>query len=158
MGLRPTQRKYKHIISHDCRITKLTELFYTIRILKFDFSDFDEHFQTCDDDVVAFPNLGRDAYLIVPCPPSNDKLSGSGTSGNSSIYGHLAAFMTLNKNLQQIHHFWIKVAEMFENRITQVKDKQPVWLSTCGTGVYWLHVRLDSRPKYYSYKNYRNIR
>ena len=160
IGLRPTQRKYKHIITHYCRITPYIYapiiLNRTVK-LKLNSSDFDEHFHLCDEDVVAFPNLGRDAYLIVPCPPSNDKQSGSGTSENSSVYGHLAAFMTLNNNLQQIHHFWIKVAEILENRISQVKDKQPIWLSTCGTGVYWLHVRLDSRPKYYSYKNYRNI-
>ncbi|MGI9175867.1 MAG: DUF6940 family protein [Rhodothermales bacterium] len=25
-----------------------------------------------------------------------------------------------------------------------------MWLSTAGGGVSWLHVRLDSRPKYYA--------
>jgi hypothetical protein len=32
---------------------------------------------------------------------------------------------------------------------------RPLWLSTSGLGVAWLHVRLDSRPKYYSYAPYR---
>ncbi len=36
----------------------------------------------------------------------------------------------------------------------RVSDK-PVWLSTAGGGVPWLHVRLDNRPKYYSYRPYR---
>jgi hypothetical protein len=31
----------------------------------------------------------------------------------------------------------------------------PVWVSTAGMGVSWLHVRLDNRPKYYGYKPYR---
>jgi hypothetical protein len=31
----------------------------------------------------------------------------------------------------------------------------PIWLSTAGDGIAWLHVRLDSRPKYYSYGPYR---
>lgn len=31
---------------------------------------------------------------------------------------------------------------------------RPVWLSTAGAGVAWLHVRLDDRPKYYSYRPY----
>jgi hypothetical protein len=30
----------------------------------------------------------------------------------------------------------------------------PVWLSTAGAGVAWLHVRLDDRPKYYSHRPY----
>jgi hypothetical protein len=33
--------------------------------------------------------------------------------------------------------------------------EQPLWLSTAGTGIFWLHVRLDSRPKYYTYQPYR---
>ena len=28
---------------------------------------------------------------------------------------------------------------------------RPMWLSTCGTGVAWVHMRLDQRPKYYTY-------
>ncbi len=31
----------------------------------------------------------------------------------------------------------------------------PLWLSTAGGGVAWLHVRLDSRPKYYGYSPYK---
>jgi hypothetical protein len=33
--------------------------------------------------------------------------------------------------------------------------RQPVWLSTAGAGVAWLHVRLDDRPKYYGHGPYR---
>ena len=29
---------------------------------------------------------------------------------------------------------------------------KPVWLSTSGMGVAWLHFRLDQRPKYYTYR------
>ena len=31
----------------------------------------------------------------------------------------------------------------------------PVWLSTAGMGVSWLHLRLDSQPKYYRHGPYR---
>ena len=31
------------------------------------------------------------------------------------------------------------------------------WLSTAGMGVYWLHVRVDSRPKYYRYQGYKTL-
>jgi hypothetical protein len=30
----------------------------------------------------------------------------------------------------------------------------PRWLSTAGLGVPWLHLRLDSYPKYYRYRPY----
>jgi hypothetical protein len=30
----------------------------------------------------------------------------------------------------------------------------PLWLSTAGMGVSWLHLRLDSRPKYYRHRSY----
>lgn len=33
---------------------------------------------------------------------------------------------------------------------------KPVWLSTAGAGVPWLHVRLDDHPKYYGYALYRS--
>ena len=32
----------------------------------------------------------------------------------------------------------------------------PRWLSTAGLGVPWLHLRLDTRPKYYQYGPYKN--
>ena len=34
----------------------------------------------------------------------------------------------------------------------------PVWLSTNGDGVSWLHVRTDERPKYYTHGPYRTFR
>ena len=40
-----------------------------------------------------------------------------------------------------------------EDRVNEI----PVWLSTAGGGVAWLHVRLDDRPKYYSYAPYKNV-
>ena len=30
----------------------------------------------------------------------------------------------------------------------------PTWVSTAGGGVAWLHVRLDSAPKYYTHRPY----
>ncbi len=35
-------------------------------------------------------------------------------------------------------------------------SRKPVWLNTAGGGVAWLHVRLDDRPKYYGYQNYKS--
>ena len=120
------------------------------------FSDFQEHFDLCDKDVVTFSNLGGDAHLVVPCPPAKP-YSDFDRNNYRNIYGHLAAFMKLNPNMDQTHNFWIQVAKTFEEQIQKRSKDSPMWLSTCGTGVYWLHVRLDSRPKYYSYQEYKKF-
>ncbi|MGV3723769.1 MAG: DUF6940 family protein [Actinomycetota bacterium] len=88
--------------------------------------------------VAAFPNLGNDAFLIVPRPLAA-----------TSAYGHLAAFVR-NAPEPQRYDLWQAVGAAMEARL----GDQPVWLSTAGMGVPWLHVRLDSRPKYYGYEPY----
>jgi hypothetical protein len=101
---------------------------------------FAEHFGSVSGpSVVSFANLGGDAVLVVPCP-----------RGPDSTYGHLAAFVR-NAPLEQKHLLWQRVAEAMESRLSD----RPVWLSTAGAGVSWLHVRLDDRPKYYQHRPYR---
>ncbi|MBW4619047.1 MAG: hypothetical protein KME17_06775 [Cyanosarcina radialis HA8281-LM2] len=106
-----------------------------------DSSAFASHFAAAKDDeaVVTFPNLRQDALLVVPCPQSR-----------GSAYPHLAAFVREAPASQQ-HTLWQTVASTVQQRLHQ----QPLWLSTSGLGVYWLHVRLDSYPKYYSFQPYR---
>jgi len=110
--------------------------------LRPDSTPFADYF-TADSDsgIVAFENLGRDATLVVPCP-----------RGPDSVYGHLAAF-TRQAPEEQNHGLWIIVGRTMQKRIS---DK-PVWLSTAGGGVAWLHVRLDSYPKYYGFAPYREF-
>jgi hypothetical protein len=101
---------------------------------------FAEHFAGASSDgVVEFPNLGKDAILVVPCP-----------NGPLSAYGHLAAFVRRAPRSQQ-HTLWARVGAAMQRRL----GDKPVWLSTAGAGVSWLHVRLDDRPKYYGYRPYR---
>ncbi len=99
---------------------------------------FRQHFRS-GQDVVTFLNLGRDANLVVPCPV-----------GEIDCYGHLASFLRRAPE-QQVHRLWMAVAEAMKSRI----GDPPVWLSTAGMGVAWLHVRLDDRPKYYGHAPYR---
>jgi hypothetical protein len=87
-----------------------------------------------------FSNLGNDAILVVPCP-----------SQPRSAYGHLAAFIREAPEGQK-HALWQRVGQIMEQRL----GPAPVWLSTAGAGVPWLHVRLDDRPKYYGHDPYRN--
>ncbi|MGL4462403.1 MAG: DUF6940 family protein [Planctomycetia bacterium] len=100
---------------------------------------FAEHFSDRSTDVAVFPNLGGDAILIVPHPIAE-----------TSSYGHLAAFTRLAPESQR-DSLWRSVGEAMERRI----GTKPVWLSTAGAGVSWLHLRLDDRPKYYGYEPYR---
>jgi hypothetical protein len=104
---------------------------------------FAEHFRDkeADADIVSFSNLGNDAILVVPCP-----------DGQLSAYGHLAAFIREAPESQK-HSLWELVGKVMEQRLGQA----PVWLSTAGAGVSWLHVRLDNRPKYYGYAPYREL-
>lgn len=92
-----------------------------------------------DADVVRFENLGGDALLIAPCP--TDKLA---------AYVHLAGFLRYGP-ASQIRSLWRATALTMLNQI----GRAPIWLSTCGTGIGWLHVRFDTYPKYYSYGPYR---
>jgi len=98
-----------------------------------------EHFKGSKESVVSFPNLGNDAFLVVPCPV-----------GPRSAYGHLAAFVRQAPK-EQSHTLWRMVGKLMEERL----GPAPVWLSTAGAGVPWLHVRLDQKPKYYGYGPYR---
>lgn len=103
---------------------------------------FAEHFSDGDEaGVVEFPNLGNNAILVVPCP-----------QGPVSAYGHVGAFVRDAPEMQ-IHELWKSVGAAMQRRLSN----KPVWLSTAGAGVPWLHVRLDDRPKYYNYSPYRSV-
>ncbi|HZZ70905.1 MAG TPA: hypothetical protein VFE24_01555 [Pirellulales bacterium] len=100
---------------------------------------FAEHFATARGDIAAFSNLGGDAVLVVPCP-----------HGEPTAYGHLAAFVRAAPAAQR-NALWQEVGAALARRV----GPKPVWLSTAGAGVSWLHVRLDDWPKYYGYEPYR---
>ena len=102
---------------------------------------FLQHLDQAKDDIVAFPNLGRDAMLVVPC-----------AVGELSAYGHLAAFVRLAPAAQQ-SALWRAVGAALSWKLSE----KPVWLNTAGAGVPWLHVRLDDRPKYYAHAPYRRV-
>jgi hypothetical protein len=105
-----------------------------------DAAAFAEHFRgAAEQEVVQFPNLGKDAIMVVPCP-----------RGPLSAYGHLAAFVRQAPEPQQ-HALWKCVGRAMQDRL----GTKPVWLSTAGAGVSWLHVWLDDRPKYYGHAVYR---
>jgi len=91
-----------------------------------------------DAATATFENLGGDALLVAPHPKADH-----------SAYSHLAVFAR-HAPAEQACALWIAVAEALEARL----GERPCWLSTAGMGVFWLHVRLDARPKYYRYQPY----
>ena len=91
--------------------------------------------------IVSFQNLSRTSTLIVPSPRTD-----------SDVYGHLAAFVR-GAPASQIDGLW----ELVGRQVSEKISAKPIWVSTAGGGVAWLHVRIDNRPKYYSHAEYRKL-
>ena len=104
---------------------------------------FERYFVTDENNygIAIFANISGDATLIVPSPRTD-----------YDAYGHLATFIR-NAPKSQLNAFWRVVGTSVTSRI----GDNPLWLNTAGGGVAWLHVRLESRPKYYGYSSYKAI-
>ncbi len=89
--------------------------------------------------VVRFRNIGGDAMLVAPTPVDA-----------SVDYAHLAVFLRTAPE-SQAYALWQEVGRA----VAAALADEPLWLSTSGLGVAWLHVRLDSVPKYYQYQPYK---
>ncbi len=124
-------RLYEFVVVNSRRLANVGADHFTFR----------QHFAKAEADrgTVAFDNLGGTAGLIAPLPQAS-----------SANYAHLASFVRSAPS-SQCHQFLQMVGSEFE---TSLGDR-PVWLSTSGLGVYWLHARLDTVPKYYTYAPYK---
>ena len=106
-----------------------------------DVSSFRSHFAAQPSaEVLSFPNLGGDAMLVVPAPLAD-----------AACYTHLGRFLR-SAPRSQVDAFWQQVGTTLREHLSD----QPTWLSTAGLGVSWLHLRLDSRPKYYRHQPYKS--
>ena len=90
-------------------------------------------------DVLSFFNLSKTSLLVVPKPRSNKKFT------------TLKQFMD-NATEKQQKVFWRKVVSCI-HKMLKTHDK--VWVSTHGRGVPYLHVRIDTVPKYYLTKQFK---
>ncbi|MDJ0944444.1 MAG: hypothetical protein QNJ30_13310 [Kiloniellales bacterium] len=93
-----------------------------------------------EDEAVTFENLGRDAWLVAPRPLPE-----------AGDYPHLAAFLRTAPAGQKAA-LWRQTGEA----VIRLLSERPLWVSTSGLGVAWLHLRLDTRPKYYVFHPYRS--
>jgi hypothetical protein len=103
-------------------------------------SAFRDHFDP-QRTVSVFPSLRGDAVLVVPRP-----------MGDPAPYLHLASFVR-DASPSQVDALLAAVGQALGER--RRLHPATIWLSTAGLGVDWLHVRLDSRPKYYRHEPYR---
>ena len=96
-------------------------------------------------DGCVFPSLSKGSILVAPMMKTDES--------TTNVYGHLASFVR-RAPTDQIISFWKLVMKTYIDRMYS-EDPEIIWLSTDGTGVAWLHVRLDESPKYYDYPPYR---
>ena len=100
--------------------------------------------------ITSFNNLGGDSLLIVPVPI----LINTNTNLPDRLYAHLANFIRGGTRVQ-IDLLLLKCGEEMKNVLRNANPNEKKWWSTSGLGVSYLHMRIDSVPKYYNYKPYK---
>lgn len=93
------------------------------------------------EQVADFMNSGKDARLVIPTKKTDKE-----------IYNHIGKFIRLADNEQIIEIFKRVGVKIFE----EIDKQKLIWLNTAGLGVIWLHIRLDTRPKYYRTIKYKD--
>lgn len=115
--------------------------------LKADGRPFSEHLSAYKGQPVvkSFPNLGGDSVLLAPAQAID----------NAEAYTHIASFFRHAPD-EQKDNLWQALGDALDRRLQEVGPDTNVWVSTEGSGVYWLHMRLDPSPKYYHHADYRD--
>jgi len=85
--------------------------------------------------VGGFGTFGADARLLVPCAPKP-----------GVRFAHLVTFLA-SAHPSQRDALWQLVGRLACEHVA--RSEAPLWVSTAGMAVSWVHVRLDLRPKYY---------
>eukprot|EP01062_Namystynia_karyoxenos_P010472 TRINITY_DN13705_c0_g1_i1.p2 TRINITY_DN13705_c0_g1~~TRINITY_DN13705_c0_g1_i1.p2 ORF type:complete len:209 (+),score=57.06 TRINITY_DN13705_c0_g1_i1:82-708(+) len=96
------------------------------------------------DQAATFPNLGGDAVLVAPaCGPG---------AAHKAVCGDIGSF-TRGAPPPAQAALWAAVGRALRSELA-ARGERPTWLNTEGSAVPWLHVRLDSAPKYYHHRPY----
>lgn len=96
---------------------------------------FEEYFNTSKR-IVHFYNKDKSALLIVPKHLNNYP---------EKAYINISNFLKYSPKYQLYQLF----NEISKDLCIELKNNKCIWLNTHGLGVYWLHIRLDTYPKYY---------
>lgn len=89
--------------------------------------------------VTAFHSLSGGAILVAPL-----------AAGPAGANAHIAAFVRGAPRPQQ-RELLALAADLALERLSE----RPTWISTSGTGVHWLHVRIEGAPVYYVHRPYK---
>ena len=92
------------------------------------------------EQVADFMNLGKNARLVVPTKKTD-----------RDIYNHMSKFLRFAEK-EQITELFKKVGKSI---LEEIESQKLIWLNTAGLGVIWLHIRMDTRPKYYKTNKYK---
>merc|ERR1711860_49151 len=110
-----------------------------------DCTKFEEHLKEYRGQEIArwFLSLSKEP-LVAPAWVGED----------ADTYAHLAKFVQKASDKQQLA-LWQKLGEALKQKLEE-KTSAYIWVSTSGTGVPWLHLRIDSKPKYYTFEAYKD--
>lgn len=107
---------------------------------------FSAHFKDHKNNIAVFPNLTKESLLIAPTP-----ILHSPHPKKDTMYLNLSHFLREGPP-SQIRQLLSCLSQTLMTRLSEIS--KPVYVSTSGQGVPWLHVRLDPVPKYYTYVPY----
>eukprot|EP00977_Amphora_coffeiformis_P013268 scaffold3421_cov181-Amphora_coffeaeformis.AAC.8 len=110
---------------------------------------FAEYFNSCTNACV-FTSLHKDATLVAPKPPPD---AAENNNNNLATYSHLADFCR-KANSELVAATWKLAIQTYVQQVER-QATLPLWFSTSGMGIAWLHFRIDQRPKYYTYAKFR---
>ncbi len=74
--------------------------------------------------------------------------------GPRAARGRLTGLVVRGAPREQVDALFVAVGAL---QSVRARSKDTLWLSTAGLGVDWLHVRIDSRPKYYRHGPYKLV-
>lgn len=105
-------------------------------------------YEKCDDETGAISTVSKskDAVLVIPCPRMIDD-ENSADYGDDRWYGTLRQFVD-NSDAFSYDSLWYTVGKKLVSLLKKYR-KRTLYLNTHGTAVPWLHIRIDSKPKYY---------
>jgi hypothetical protein len=97
--------------------------------------------------IISFPNVTQDTWLVVP----NEVYFAGWETSCAHLASFVRAFAVSPAAAEAVHHLWVGVAKHVL-AFHEVKHGQgeKLYVSTHGTGISWLQVRLSDSPKYYA--------
>lgn len=134
-----------YVIQSPCFYKNLNKLFEfviinkpTLKNIKLNTITYKKYFKK-NEDIAVFPNLTGDTTLIVPKMLPNV---------NKNVYLNISTFTRFAPINQQIL--------LWKNVFKEIKKcKHKCFLNTHGLGIGWLHIRIDEKPKYYLFNEYK---